>query len=72
LAAPKSWATTIAANAPLAVRTSKQVVQLVQGASLTEAFERQRPLMQVIRESADAREGAVAFAEKREPKWTGR
>jgi enoyl-CoA hydratase/carnithine racemase len=72
LVAAKALAATIAANAPLAVRTSKQVVNLVQGASLEEAFERQRPLMQVIRESADAREGAVAFAEKREPKWTGR
>ncbi|HEY2833338.1 MAG TPA: crotonase/enoyl-CoA hydratase family protein [Sporichthyaceae bacterium] len=72
LAAARALATTIAANAPLAVRTSKQVVNLVQGASLDEAFERQRPLMQRIRESADAREGAVAFAEKREPKWTGR
>jgi enoyl-CoA hydratase/carnithine racemase len=72
LVAAKALAATIAANAPLAVRTSKQVVNLVQGASLEEAFERQRPLMQTIRESADAREGAVAFAEKREPKWTGR
>jgi enoyl-CoA hydratase/carnithine racemase len=72
LTAARALATTIAANAPLAVRTSKQVVNLVQGASLDEAFERQRPLMQRIRESADAREGAVAFAEKREPKWTGR
>jgi enoyl-CoA hydratase/carnithine racemase len=72
LTAARALATTIAANAPLAVRTSKQVVNLVQGASLDEAFERQGPLMQRIRESADAREGAVAFAEKREPKWTGR
>jgi enoyl-CoA hydratase/carnithine racemase len=56
----------------LAVRTSKQVVNLVQGTSFDAAFEAQRPLMQVIRESADAREGAEAFAEKREPKWSGR
>jgi enoyl-CoA hydratase len=71
LTAAKALARTIAGNAPLAVRTSKEVVNLVQGASLAEAFERQRPLMQRIRESADAREGAVAFAEKREPTWTG-
>jgi enoyl-CoA hydratase/carnithine racemase len=72
LTAARSLAQTIAANAPLAVRTSKQVVNLVQGKSFSEAFEAQRPLMHMIRESADAREGAVAFAEKREPKWTGR
>jgi enoyl-CoA hydratase/carnithine racemase len=72
LAAAKALAGVIAANAPLAVRTSKQVVNLVQGVSVEEAFERQRPLMQMIRESADALEGAKAFAEKREPRWVGR
>jgi enoyl-CoA hydratase len=39
---------------------------------MAEAFERQRPLVQVVRESDDAREGAVAFVEKREPVWAGR
>jgi enoyl-CoA hydratase/carnithine racemase len=72
LAAAKALAAAIAVNAPLAVRTSKQAVNLVQGKSLDEAFEAQRPLMQMIRASADALEGAKAFAEKREPRWTGR
>jgi enoyl-CoA hydratase/carnithine racemase len=72
LAAARALAAAIACNAPLAVRTSKQVVNLVQGKPLEVAFEAQRPLMQMIRESADALEGAKAFAEKREPKWTGR
>jgi enoyl-CoA hydratase/carnithine racemase len=72
LAGARALAAAIACNAPLAVRTSKRVVNLVQGAPLQEAFERQRPLMQMIRESADALEGAKAFAEKREPRWTGR
>jgi enoyl-CoA hydratase/carnithine racemase len=72
LAAAKQLAAAIAVNAPLAVRTSKQVVNLVQGLSIDEAFEKQRPIMQMIRESADALEGAKAFAEKREPRWTGR
>ncbi len=72
LAAAKALAASIAVNAPLAVRTSKQVVNLVQGKSLEEAFEAQRPLMQMIRESADALEGARAFAEKREPRWSAK
>ena len=72
LAAARELAGKIAVNAPLAVRTSKQVVNLVQGKSLDEAFEAQRPLMQMIRESADALEGAKAFAEKREPRWSGK
>lgn len=72
LAAARNLAGRIAVNAPFAVRMSKQVVQLVQGKSLREAFEAQRPLMQRIRESADAIEGARAFAEKRPPVWVGR
>jgi enoyl-CoA hydratase/carnithine racemase len=72
LSAARTLAAAIAVNAPLAVRTSKQVVTLVQGKSFDEAFELQRPLMQLIRESSDASEGAKAFAEKREPKWTGK
>jgi enoyl-CoA hydratase/carnithine racemase len=72
LAAARALAASIAVNAPLAVRTSKQVVNLVQGLSLDEAFEKQRPIMQMIRESADALEGAKAFAEKRDPVWTAK
>jgi enoyl-CoA hydratase/carnithine racemase len=72
LAAARVLAAAIAVNAPLAVRTTKQVVNLVQGRPLSEAFEAQRPLMQMIRESDDALEGARAFAEKREPTWTGK
>ena len=71
LAAAKALAASIAVNAPLAVRTCKQVVNSVQGKSVAEGFDAQRPLIQIIRESADAVEGAKAFAEKREPRWTG-
>jgi enoyl-CoA hydratase/carnithine racemase len=72
LAAAKALAAAIALNAPLAVRTSKKLVNLVQGMSLSEAFDATRPLVQMMRESADAQEGAKAFAEKREPRWSGR
>lgn len=72
LAAAKALAAAIAINAPLAVRMSKQLVNLVQGMSLTEAFDATRPLVQMMRESADAQEGARAFAEKREPRWSGK
>jgi enoyl-CoA hydratase/carnithine racemase len=62
----------IVKNAPLAVRTSKRVMR--QSLELTE--EQSWPVSdeefgKIVR-SADALEGAVAFAEKREPNWQGK
>ncbi|MBP0618838.1 crotonase/enoyl-CoA hydratase family protein [Cupriavidus consociatus] len=62
----------IGANGPLAVAVSKQIVAESADWSNEEMFERQRPLMAPVFSSADAREGAAAFAEKRKPVWTGK
>ncbi|MBP0630309.1 MULTISPECIES: crotonase/enoyl-CoA hydratase family protein [unclassified Cupriavidus] len=62
----------IGANGPLAVAVSKQIVAESADWSNEEMFERQRPLMAPVFTSADAREGAAAFAEKRKPVWTGK
>jgi enoyl-CoA hydratase len=35
-------------------------------------FDQQRPLIAHIFSSADAKEGATAFAEKRKPVWQGK
>jgi len=72
LALARELAGAIAANAPLAVRTAKQLVNETAGMPLKEAFIHQRPLIDAVRESEDAREGAQAFVEKRAPTWTGR
>ena len=61
----------IAANAPLALAASKQVLVRSQDWEMSEMFERQHDFVNPIRESADAKEGALAFVEKREPRWTG-
>ncbi|NKQ52433.1 crotonase/enoyl-CoA hydratase family protein [Amycolatopsis sp. K13G38] len=61
----------IASNAPLAVRTSKLLVNASADWTAAEAFDRQRPHTDLVRNSADAAEGARAFAEKRAPVWTG-
>ena len=62
----------IAKNAPMAVRRSKQL--MIQSSELTEdeAWELNDSLFGEIGRSADAMEGAIAFAEKREPNWTGK
>jgi enoyl-CoA hydratase len=64
-------ARTISANAPLAVAAVKRVVQESADWPSDEAFARQEPIAASIMQSADAREGAQAFAEKRAPRWSG-
>jgi enoyl-CoA hydratase/carnithine racemase len=72
VAAAFELAAEIAANGPLAVRISKQIVDEVIDLPEAEAWARQETHIDVIMHSADAREGASAFAEKRDPVWTGR
>lgn len=62
----------VAANGPLAVATSKRIVSESVDWSQSEMFERQKPIAAPVFTSADAREGSAAFAEKRQPNWTGR
>ena len=66
-------AATISANAPLALAASKEILQQVgdwtDGGVLDEAGRRRST---TIFASEDAKEGATAFAEKREPNWQGR
>jgi enoyl-CoA hydratase len=61
----------IARNAPLAVAASKQVLDGVRSWPPDQFWERQQALTEAIITSADAREGARAFAERRDPVWTG-
>ncbi len=64
----------IAANAPLAVRASKRIVNAAAGAGSSwdqSLHEEQDREMAAVISSADAREGATAFAQKRAPHWSG-
>lgn len=61
----------ICQNAPLAVRTSKDVMYRSLEMSEEEAWVMNNEAFGMIGRSADALEGAIAFAEKRPPKWTG-
>lgn len=62
----------IAANAPLSVVASKRIVREARSWPEHDIWARQRPLAEAVIGSADAQEGARAFAEKREPVWCGR
>jgi len=61
----------IAANGPLAVRATKQILTRGLDWPASEFFGRQSAYSEPVRSSADAREGALAFAEKRPPRWWG-
>jgi enoyl-CoA hydratase len=65
-------ARTVAANAPLAVRTTKRVIVESASWGADEMWDRQRAVVDPIFGSEDAKEGARAFAEKRPPNWLGR
>ena len=60
----------IAANSPLAVRQTRQMVR--EASDLTEeaAWKRSAELSREVYQSPDSVEGARAFAEKRAPVWT--
>jgi enoyl-CoA hydratase len=65
------YAERIAANGPLALAAVKELVRLaIFDAPAARA--RQRELQPVIWASEDAKEGAIAFAERRDPVWQGR
>jgi len=59
----------IAANAPLAVRTSKDVMRRASELSEDASWVINDEAFAKIGQSADALEGAIAFAEKRAPMW---
>jgi enoyl-CoA hydratase len=62
----------ITKNAPLALIASKEIIQNAMDWTEAEGWAKQGEISGPVFVSEDAREGATAFAEKREPVWRGR
>ena len=65
-------AASIAGNGPLAVQATKRIIATQSNWTDGPAFEWQRSITEAVKKSADAKEGARAFAEKRPPQWVGK
>jgi enoyl-CoA hydratase len=72
LEAAVELAAAIAGNGPMAVAVTKEIARTASGWPAEERWARQGELMMPVFVSADAAEGATAFAEKRPPVWKGR
>ncbi|MCT7658878.1 crotonase/enoyl-CoA hydratase family protein [Mycobacterium deserti] len=61
----------ITANGPLAVAATKRIIVESRNWSPDQMWAEQTKILMPVFASNDAKEGAIAFAEKRPPKWTG-
>jgi len=66
------FARRITANAPLAVQATKQSVWEGLGMNLADAYKNESAISSYIFQTEDAKEGPLAFAEKRKPNWQGK
>jgi enoyl-CoA hydratase/carnithine racemase len=62
----------IAAHAPVAVRMAKAAINRGADLTMTEGLQLERDLATFVYTTQDAKEGPLAFVEKRPPNWQDR
>jgi enoyl-CoA hydratase len=72
LAGAIELATAILRNGPLGVQMTKRIINESKSWQVDEVWDRQRGMVEWVLATEDAREGALAFTEKRPPHWQGR
>ncbi|MFD4971287.1 enoyl-CoA hydratase-related protein [Streptomyces sp. NPDC058424] len=65
------WVADILACAPTSLRAIKQMVQRGGGLSPQDAHQLSTPALMAALDSEDAKEGVLAFQQKRPPLWPG-
>ena len=65
-------AETIAANAPLSLKITKEIMHVAPSMSLDDAMRYSDTAYRFIEKTADGVEGPLAFMEKRKPNWSGK
>ena len=72
----RAWANQLAASAPLAVQTIKEVLRAIEGDTIEQSFQTMRtvdlPIYRKMLRSEDALERIRAFVEKRDPIFRGK
>lgn len=68
----EEFARTITSNGPLSVKSIKEAALKSKSMSLESAFSLETYIARLVFASADAKEGPIAFMEKRPPNFTGR
>lgn len=71
LAEARKLALEISQNGPLAVRMTKHIMSQSAEWPVDQKWPKQNEILEQVIASNDAREGALAFSEKRAPRWTG-
>ena len=67
-----AWAEELAGKAPLSLRYAKQALNDAIEDSVGETISSEAKLQHFCITSEDAKEGVIAFMEKRAPQWQGR